>query len=114
MRLTRAQTLLLLAYLTTMTVVVAAFVAARRHVIATLDTPEARRQWRAWREQTHRQNPGGAVARRPVTSGEPPALILLRDRFAAIVVTTLVIGSFLFAFLAFAARGAFRTRRPTS
>lgn len=99
-----------MAYLATMAGLVAALVLARRQVIATLDTPEARRQWRAWREQTQKQPEGGAVARRPVTADEPPALILLRDCFAAIVVTTLAIGSFLFAFVAFAVRGAFGSR----
>lgn len=107
MAITRARSLLLIAYLATMAAIVAAFAFARRHVITTLDTPEARQQWRAWKEQTTKQNQGGAATRRPVTSDEPPALILLRDRFAAVVATTLLICSFLFAFIAFAASGAF-------
>lgn len=110
MAMTRAQSVLLVAYVATMAALVAALLFARRHVIATLDTPEARRQWRAWREQTQKQPEDGAVARRPVATDEPPALILLRDHFAAILVTTLAIGSFLFAFVAFVARGAFGLR----
>jgi hypothetical protein len=110
MAMTRTQTVLLSAYLATMVVLVATLLVARRHVIATLDTPEGRRQWRAWREQTQKRQEGGAVVRRPVTADEPPALILLRDYFTAIVITTLAIGSFLFAFVAFAVRGAFGPR----
>lgn len=105
----------LLAYLAVMGAMVAGLVAARRRVVATLDTPEARQQWRKWKEQTAQPTAANnPTQRRPVTSDEPPALILMRDRFAAIVVTTLLIGSFLFAFLAFAARGAFRGGRPKS
>ncbi|HQU43995.1 MAG: hypothetical protein B7Z73_06700 [Planctomycetia bacterium 21-64-5] len=114
MLLTRGRVLLLLAYLATMGVVVAALVAARRRVIASLDTPQAREQWRAWKAETARQKQSGeAVARRAVTSDEPPALILLRDRFPAIVVSTVLICSFLFAFLAFVVRGVLGPGRPT-
>jgi hypothetical protein len=111
----RAIIIWLLAYIAVMTAIVAALVVTRKRVLATLDTPEARRQWQAWKEKTaDEQSTAGPVRRRPVQNDEPPALILLRDRFAAIVATTVMICSFLFAFLAFVARGAFRSRRPTS
>jgi anti-sigma factor RsiW len=101
-----------LGYLAVMAAIVAALVVARRRVVATLDRPEARAQWRKWKEQTARPaDASHPTQRRPVTSDEPPALILMRDRFAAIVVTTVLIGSFLFAFLAFVVRGAFRGGR---
>lgn len=104
---TRATILWILAYLAAMTLVVAGLMVVRQRTVASLDTPEARRQWQTWKQQTAKQQPAaGAVRRRPVTSDEPPALILLRDRFGAIVVTTVMICSFLFAFLAFVARGA--------
>jgi hypothetical protein len=109
MRLTRAKILLLLAYVATMVAVVATLLAARRSALATLDTPQAHEQWRAWKAETERQKKtGGPIDRRTVRSDEPPALILLRDRFPAILVTSLLIGSFLFMFLAFVAWGAFR------
>jgi hypothetical protein len=111
MRLTRAKILLLLAYVATMVAVVAALLVARRSALATLDTPKAREQWRAWKTETERQKKtGDPIDRRSVRSDEPPALILLRDRFPAILVTSVLIGSFLFAFLAFVTWGAIRTR----
>lgn len=106
---TRAAILWLLAYLAVMTPVVVGLLVVRRRVVAALDTPEARREWQAWKEKTaERENADGPVHRRPVKSDEPPALVLLRDRFAAILVTTVLVCSFLFAFLAFLVRGAFR------
>lgn len=112
---TRATVLWLLAYLAVMAALVAGLVAARRRVLTTLDTPEARREWLAWKEKTAAEQQGaGPVRRQTVRSNEPPALILLRDRFPVIVVTTVMIGSFLFGFLVFVGRGAFRGGRSTS
>lgn len=106
--LTRATILLLLAYLAVMALVVAGLLVVRQRTLATLDTPEARRQWQRWKEQTaHERRAADPVSRRPVKSDEPPALILLRDHFATIFAGTVTICSFMFAFLAFAARGAF-------
>lgn len=101
----------LLAYLAAMTLVVAGLIVVRQRTLARLGTPQARRQWQQWKQQTAQQQTAGPVRRRPVTSDEPPALVLLRDRFVAIVVTTVMICSFLFAFLAFAARGAAGSRK---
>jgi hypothetical protein len=109
MRLTPSRLAWLLAYLAAMSAVVAALVVARGRVVASLDTPEAREQWQRWKDETRRQS-DGPIQRRPVRSDEPPALILLRDRFGVIVATSVVICSFLFAFLAFAARGAFGSK----
>ena len=110
MRLRRVKLLLLLAYLVTMTALISALFAARRSALATLDTPEGRQDWRAWKAEVERQKKsGGPVERRPVRGDEPPAVILLRDRFPVIVAMSVVIGSFLFAFLAFVTLGATRT-----
>lgn len=112
---TRATVLWLLAYLALMAALVAGLVAARRRVLASLDTPKARREWLAWKDKTAaEQQQGAPVRRKTVRSNDPPAVILFRDRFAVIVVTTVLIGSFLFAFLAFVGRGAFRGGRPTT
>ena len=102
----------LLSYLAAMSGVVAALVVARERVIATLDTPEARQEWQEWKEETLRKSPG-PIERRPVRSDEPPALILLRDRFPVVVGSSVLICSFLFAFLAFAARGALGSKRDS-
>lgn len=110
MRSRQAKLLLLLAYLVTMTTLLSALFAARRSALATLDTPEGRERWRSWKADVERQKKsGGPVERRSVRSDEPPALILLRDRFPVIVVMSVLIGSFLFAFLAFVTWGATRT-----
>lgn len=104
--LTRATIFWLLAYLAAMTLVVAGLMVVRQRTLARLDTPDARRQWQQWKQQTNRQQQAnGPVRRRPVSSDEAPALILLRDRFGVIVATTVMVFSFLFAFLVFVARG---------
>jgi hypothetical protein len=100
----------LVSYLAAMSAVVAVLMVARDRVIATLDTPEARQRWQEWKEETRRKSPG-PIERRPVRSDEPPALILLRDRFPAVVGSSVLICSFLFAFLVFVARGAFGSSR---
>jgi hypothetical protein len=111
----RAIVLWSFAYLAVMAAVVAGLAVARQRVLATLDTPQARQEWREWMEHTARQQDlGGPVQRRPVRSEEPPAVILLRDRFPVIVVTTVMIGSFLIGFLVFVAKGAFQSRRPST
>jgi hypothetical protein len=96
----------LLSYLAAMSAVVGVLIVARNRVIATLDTPEARQRWQEWKEETGRKSTG-PIERRPVRSDEPPALILLRDRFPAVAASSVLICSFLFAFLVFVARGAF-------
>lgn len=109
MRLTASRIAWLLSYLAAMGTVVVALVAARVRVLATLDTPEARQKWQEWKKESQ-QKAGGPIERRPVRSVEPPALILLRDRFPAVVVSSVLICSFLFAFLVFVARGAFGSK----
>ncbi|HWB13500.1 MAG TPA: hypothetical protein VG826_30020 [Pirellulales bacterium] len=108
MRLTASKIAWLASYLAAMSAVVAALMVIRARVLSALDTPDARRQWQSWKEETQRKS-AGPIERRPVRSDEPPALILLRDRFPAVVVSSVMICSFLFAFLGFAARGAFRS-----
>jgi hypothetical protein len=103
----RATVFWLLAYLAAMTLVVGGLLILRQRTLTELNTPEARRQWQAWKQETsEKQQAAEPVRRRPVRSDEPPALILLRDHFAAIVATTVMICSFLFAFLAFVASGS--------
>ncbi len=96
----------LLLYVLVMGAAVAGLCLARDRVVATLGSPEALAEWRQWAAKT--QAPAGEgepVERRAVKSDEPPALVLMRDHFSAIVMVTLVIGSFLFLFLMFVARG---------
>ena len=48
---------------------------------------EARQEWQTWKEAVERGDAQlGPVARRPLKSDEPPAVVLLRDHFAAVAV----------------------------
>ncbi|HEX4128992.1 MAG TPA: hypothetical protein VHZ24_03035 [Pirellulales bacterium] len=96
-----------LSYVAVLAAIVVALVAARRSVMAQYG-PEAIAQWQQWKRQTEHPDPSAPVARRAVTSDEPPLLILARDHFAAITVTCVAIGTVLFGFLALALRGAWR------
>jgi len=98
----------LIAYLTTAVALTAGLVYVRGRTVADLSRPESLAQWRRWKDETQRQSGKenrGPVAREPVRSDEPPALILLRDDFAAVLGVGLLIGSFLFGFLMVLARG---------
>jgi len=102
-------------YLLTMSVVVAGMYWARQAVVTKFGSPEALGQWRQWKAETERmRREGGPVQRRAVTSDEPPALVLMRDSFGAILAGSVAISSFLFAFLAFTIRGSMRMRVDTS
>jgi len=84
---------------------------ARQRVIDSLGSPEALAQWRTFAEETRKAPvPGQAVERRPVKSDEPPALVLMRDHFGAILGTSLLIGSFAYAFLAFLVLGSWQAK----
>ena len=101
----------LLIYATAMALMVWGLCVAQKRVIATLGSPEALAEWRAFAEETRKPpGPGEAVQRRPVKSDEPPSLVLMRDHFIAIAATSLLIGSFVYAFLAFLVLGSWRSK----
>lgn len=93
-----------------MVVLIALLQTTRTRVIASLDRPEVRAQWQLWKQEAERQSKLGAgpVQRRPPRTDEPPALILLRDHFPAVLGSAIVLSSCLYAFLAIALRGALR------
>ncbi len=98
----------LIAYLATMAALFVGLVFVRGRVVATLSSPESLADWQRWKDETQRESGTthvGPVQRKPVKSDEPPALILMRDYFAAILAVALLIGSFLFGFLMIVARG---------
>lgn len=101
----------LAAYLTVMAAVVLLLWHARRSVLSRLDDETGRDQWQEWKlkEEARSLEKKSPVERRPPTSNEPPAVILLRDHFAAIVVGCLAAGTVLFGFLTIAIRGALAT-----
>jgi hypothetical protein len=82
---------------------------ARQRVIADLSRPEAQADWQQWKEdETARHNdPNAPVRRRPPKSDEPPALVLMRDNFAAILGVCLVVATICFGFAMLVLRGVF-------
>ena len=98
-------------YLASMAAIFAGLRQAHERIMAESGSPEALAAWRDWAEETRKAaTPDEPVERRPVKSDEPPLLILMRDHFTPIVATSLVIGTFLFAFLGFLVMGIARDR----
>lgn len=97
----------LLAYFGVMAALLLLLNEARQRTLLALDTPQARADWQLWKAQAERATKQpGAVQRRAPTINEPPSLILMRDHFVAVAVSSLTIASFLFWFFAIVARGA--------
>jgi len=108
----RGNLLWLAAYLIVLAGVVLVMLQVRRLTLRTLDTPEARAEWNAWRESPPNVRTDLPVRRRVPSSDEPPALILMRDYFPVIMASAAVFGSLLFAAIMFAVRGAIWRDRP--
>ena len=97
----------LLAYLTVMAAISAGLAYGRRQALATYGTPEAKTEWEDWkRDATKMAQGSGPVSRRAPKSLEPPALILMRDHFAACLALALVLSTVLFGTFMFFLRGA--------
>jgi len=80
---------------------------ARRRTIADLGNAVAGAEWDAWREETIRQSGGtGPVFRRPAKATEPPMLILMRDYYPSVAITSTVAATVFYWFLAIAVRGS--------
>jgi hypothetical protein len=107
----RTNLLWLAAYVAYLAAVVALVFWARRTTLREMDTPEARAAWTTWREAPTNQAVDGPVRRRPPTSTEPPALVLVRDYFSVVMCGAIVFSSLLFAALMLAARGVFSSTR---
>lgn len=101
----------LAAWLAVVAAIVVPLSVMRGRMVERLSRPEAMAEWRTWRAETERRREAsGPVERRAAAGDEPPSLVLLRDHFVPIVATSVLMGSFLFAFLAFVARGISRER----
>jgi hypothetical protein len=89
---------------------------AREQVIATFDNPQSRTEWNKWREETAALSTSTRPAekRREQRATEQPILIVMRDNFAACVVTTVLMGTIGYWFVALAGRGAVRTPDPAT
>jgi hypothetical protein len=106
----RGDIIWLLAYLAMLAGLIWFLFNARGRTLSTYEGQAARTQWHVWQQEAVKQSEGGhaPVQRRAPSSNEPPALVLMRDRFGAIVAAALITGSFLFGFLMLTIRGAFR------
>ena len=97
------------AYLAMLVAAAVGMFAGRRMVLEQLSTPEAKAEWEAWRKSEPNVKDVGGVKRRPPSSTEPPALVLLRDHFGVMLFGALFFSSLLFAAVMFATRGALAT-----
>lgn len=78
--------------------------------------PEAQAEWEAWKADVERKadDPSQPVARRVPKTTEPPAVILLRDHFPAVVVTGALVWTAFFGFMALVTTGVLRGTPPPS
>jgi hypothetical protein len=97
----------LLAYLAAMALVIAGLTIGRSQLLKTYGTVEAKAEWDAWRQDAKEMAEGaGPVKRREPKSLEPPALVLMRDHFAACLGLALLLSTVLFGTFMFFLRGA--------
>ena len=102
----------LAAYLAMLVLVTVGMFAGRRMALEQLSTPEAKAEWEAWRKSEPNVKDVGGVKRRPPSSTEPPALVLLRDHFGVMLFGALFFCSLLFVAVMFATRGALAKNAP--
>jgi hypothetical protein len=103
----RTWVLIGVAWLAMTCVVVGLLVVARSQLIARLSRPDAQADWERWQqEEAARQaNPETPVKRRPPKSAQPPAFVLMRDSFPAVVAALLVVTTLCFAFAVMSLHG---------
>ncbi len=95
-----------LAYGLCMTAVVGGMFVARSRSLATFGNADAEAAWQDWREDVRDAIPtSGTTQRRIPKSEEPPALVLMRDYFAACTFFAVVMSSALFLTTAIVVKG---------
>lgn len=95
-------------YVTLLCIVLVSMFVARDRAIARLSTPKSLADWQAWREDVRRQQDQPApVERRVPKSGEPPALVLMRDYFAVSLFGAVLFASALYWVMAWFVIGVF-------
>jgi hypothetical protein len=82
----------------------------REWAVTQLSTPESIAEWEAWREDVRsEQSQPTPVQRRVPKSGEPPALVLMRDHFAVSLTGVILFASALFWTIAWFVNGIVRS-----
>src|SRR5262245_41579832 len=95
----------LLGYIAVIGLVCGGLFYARQQALNVYGSPEAKVEWEEWRKAAKEMSQG-PVARRVPTRAEPPALLLMRDRFVACLLTAVLLTSVLFGTLMVFVRGA--------
>lgn len=81
----------------------------RSWAIHQLATPQAVADWQTWRDDVQQlQHPPGPVQRRVPKSGEPPALVMLRDHFFVSIAGAVLFSSMLYWVFALFVIGALK------
>jgi hypothetical protein len=97
----------LLAYLGVMALVCGGLAYGRWQALPTYGSSTAQTEWDTWRSDAKDMALGaGPVKRREPKSPEPPALVLMRDHFAACLGLALLLSTVLFGTFMFFVRGA--------
>ncbi len=97
----------LVIWLATLTGVTWLLFLVRANTLASLDSEQAQQAWLKWKQNEADQSESGTepVRRKVPKSDEPPALLLMRDRFAPLLAGALVTWSFFFGFSALVLHG---------
>jgi hypothetical protein len=103
-----ANILWLAAYLVLLAIVVHGLRVFRSSALSAYATSQAAQDWQQWREAAMELGKTGPVARATPKSLEPPALVLMRDHYAACLGISLLLTSVLYFTFMIAIRGALR------
>jgi hypothetical protein len=103
----------LVGYLVMLALLALGLVRARRWANAAYASAAAQANWQEFRDDVAQDaDRGGPVRRRVPQSGEPPALVLMRDHFPACAALAVVLSSALYFTLAFFFAGALAPAPP--
>lgn len=107
-RLSTANLAWLVAYLAMIIFIVAGLRNYRASAVTHFSTESATSKWQNWRAAAKEIGERGPVEREAPQSPEPPALVLMRDHFAACLGISLLLSSCLFVWFMFCVRGAMK------
>jgi hypothetical protein len=101
----------LLMYVAMLAAVIGGMLHVRGVAMEMYGSPEAQAQWNAWRDDAQKMAAEPSVVqRRAPKSAQPPALVLMRDHFAACLAIAVVLSSVLFGTFMILVRGAMSSR----
>ena len=108
----RLRAIALASYLLLVIGLISGLFVARRWAETSYSDKTAQTEWQSYRDDVARQSlEGGPVRRRIPQSGEPPALVLMRDYFVVVTVIAVVLTSALYGTLVFFVGGVLLTPR---